>query len=153
MLSMCLTSGIIVISRVLVTSTVMYAIIGSALLTVIAVLLTFNKLRANLKSESASEKSVEELVVSSVAVKETLLFGGLLGGALFLVGILCGSAVAWFSLSAVIGLAVAVLLGIFYAPAVYLPLRKCADKIAANNPKSGYKAVKAKKEKKEEKED
>ena len=105
-----------------------------------------------MKSEAAADKSVEDLVVESVAVKETLLFGGLLGGALFLIGILCGSAVAWFSLSAVIGLAVAVLLGIFYAPAVYLPLRKCADKIAANNPKSGYKPVKAKKEK-EEKED
>lgn len=153
LLSMCLTAGIVVISRSLVTSTVMYAIMGSALLTVIAVLFTFNKLRANMKSEEFADKSVEELVVGSVAVKENLLLGGLLGGSLFLIGILGGSALAWFSLNAVIGLAVAVFLGIFYAPAVYLPLRRCADKIAANNPKSGYKPVKAKKEKKEDKED
>lgn len=145
LLSMGLTTAIVIISRVLVTSTVMYAIIGSGLLTVIAVLFTFNKLRANMKSEAAAQKSVEELIVDSVAVKETLLFGGLLGVALFLVGILGGSAVAWFSLSAVIGLVVAICLGLVYAPAVYLPLRKCADKWAAKNPKSGYKPVKAKK--------
>lgn len=152
-LSMALTAGIIIATRVLVTSTVMYAILGSGLLAMITVLFTFNKLRANMKSEAAAEKSVEELVVDSVAVKENLLLGGWLGGALFLIGILGGSAIAWFSLSAVIGLAVAMLLGIFYAPAVYLPLRRCADKIAAKNPKSGYKPAKAKKEKQAEKED
>ncbi|MBQ8394640.1 MAG: hypothetical protein IJX49_03610 [Clostridia bacterium] len=145
LLGMGLTTAVILICRVLVTSTVMYAIIGSGLMTAIAVLFTFNKLRANLKSESAADKSVEDVVVESIAVKEVLLFGGLLGIALFLIGILGGSALAWFSLSSVIGLVVAAFLGLVYAPAVYLPLRKCADNMAANNPKSGYKAVKAKK--------
>lgn len=150
-LGMGLTTALIATSRILVTSTVMYSIMGAGLLTAVFVLFSFSRIRTAEKAENAAEKSTEQIVLSSLATKETAIFGILLGAAILLTGILSSSPIAWFAVSALIALAVSVFLGWIYAPAIYAPMKEYGDKKFAAK-KKAYKGAKAldKKAKKEE---
>ena len=139
--SMLLTGAIIIVTRIPVTVSVAYAIMASALFTIVIVLLNANKLRNALKSEDRPS-SAEELIVSTVAWKEIAVFSSILGAAILLVCIPTGVSGAWFALSAFIGLAVATFIGLIYAPALCLPFQQAADAKAASATKHGYKGAK-----------
>ncbi len=154
--AMLLTGAIVILTRIPATAAVMYAIMASALLTAITVLFNLNKLRSALKN--GEKKDVEELIVSTISVKETLIFAAILGVAILLAGIPAGASAAWFALSAFIGLFVATFIGLVYAPSLCLPMQKASEAKAASLSKSGYKGAKkgeksAQPKKEEQKED
>jgi len=136
-----LTTALIALTRIPVTPAVGAAIAASVLFSTVTVLFFFNKLRAAEKEDSAADKSEKEIVYSSIAWKETLLFAGLLGAA-FIVMICVGkTAIAWFSLSAIVAVLAATFVGLLLVPTTFVPAKKCADKLAAQKA-SGYKGAK-----------
>ena len=141
-----LTTAIVVITRVPVTPAIAYVIAASALLTLVGVILNFNKLRANEKEENAEEKSNADLIVESVAKKEIVFLTAALGGAMLLVGILGMMSTCWFAVASLIAIAVAAFIGLIYAPAAYLPVKEWADKRPVKD-KFAYKGAKKKEEK------
>ncbi len=147
-----LAAVVTLITRIPLTNAVLYVFGVTALLSAVFTLLTLNKLRSNLK-EGDGEQNLQETVVSCVASKEILGITVSLGVALVLVGAIATSIVRWFALVALIGLIAAAFVGLFFVPALYLPLRESADKRAANKPKNGYVGAKAtaKKEEADEK--
>lgn len=123
-----LTAGLIALLRIPVTISVSYVFATAALLTAVTSLLSFNKSRAN-KSDEISE---------NVAVCEISLLTVLLGGALILVGALATVSTRWFALAALIGVLVSAVMGLVFAPAWYLALKKSCAKKSAGKTKSGY---------------
>ena len=143
-----LTAAIVMFARIPVSVSVSYVFVVAALLSMIATLLTMSKARLNQASESEMEKSAEEQVVSAIAGKEICAMTVLGGVAIVFMGALATTAVRWFAVVALIGLLVSAFIGLFCVPAWYLPMKKAADKKAAN--KSTYHGAKktSKKEKK-----
>ena len=139
-----LTAAVVLLVRIPVTNSLLYAVALAAPVTAALVMLTLNKLRANLKSELAAD----EWIASSVATEEILAIAAAGGVALVLIGAIATATVRWFALVALIAFAASVFVALMYAPALYLPLRKRADKKAAETTKSGY--VGAKKQESEE---
>ena len=127
-LGMALTASVAILARIPVTSSIAYVIAVAGLLSAVTTLLTMNKLRANLKKEGANELSVEDLVVDSIATKEIGLLTAFAGGAFVLTGVLAASNVRWFAILSLIGMLVAAFIGLLYAPAMYIPVKKIADK-------------------------
>ena len=139
--SMLVTGAIVILARIPVTASVVYAIMASAIVTIVTTLFTFNKLRDTLKSEEKSSDA-EELVASSIATKEIVIFTAILGAAILLVCIPAGVSAAWFALSAFIGVLVAAFIGLMFAPALYLPVQVAMNAKAASMTKHGYKGAK-----------
>lgn len=140
LLSAVMSSAIILLARIPVTSSVLYAAAISSVLSAIFTVLTMNKIRSN-----TEELSAEERVYSSVATKEITAITATLGVALVLVGAIATWSVRWFAICALIALLVASLIGLVFVPATYLPLRKKEEKAARN--KSGYIGAESKTEK------
>ncbi len=141
LLTMGLTTALIALTRIPVTPSVAAAIAASVLFSTVTVLMFFNKLRAAQQEESAAEKSAEEIVSSSIAWKETTTFTALMAAALLIMICVGKAAIAWFSLSAIIGVGLAAFIGLVYVPVTFVPAKKFADKLAANK-SSGYKGAK-----------
>lgn len=139
--SVFLTSAIVVLTRIPTSVSIVYAVVISALASIITVLFNLNKLRAALRNDNA-EQDTEKLIVSSVAVKEIIIFTAILGAAVLLVGIPAGAAAAWFALCSFIGVAVAAFVGLIYAPALCLPMQKAIAAKEASATKYGYKGAK-----------
>ena len=146
-LSAALTTAIVLLTKIPVAPSAVYAIAVASLLSTVFTVVYFNKVRANLNAER--EKKEEErtdaatLVVNSSAHKEVLAFAACLGVALVLVGAIATTSVRLFAIVSLVGLIVATATAIFYVPALYLPLKKVADKFAAKNAK-GYIGAKKK---------
>ena len=130
-----LASTLTLLLRLPITVSSFYAIAVSALVTAVFVVLNLNKLRANLKSGEASEKSAEDAIVEGTATTEILGFAATLVAALVIVGAIATESTRWFALTAFIGLLAATIVGLIFAPALYLPLKKAADKRVALNGK------------------
>ncbi len=126
LLGMLLTASLVMLTRVIVTETVAAVIAIAGLLTAALTLLSVGKIRAAQKE--GTELSNEELVTSSIAVKETLVVVGSLAVAMILVGIFGKTSAAWFAASALLGLIASAFVTLFFAPALYLSLKKVADK-------------------------
>jgi glycosyltransferase involved in cell wall biosynthesis len=139
--SVFLASAIVVLTRIPTSASIVYAVVISALASIITVLFNLNKLRAALRNDNA-EQDTEKLIVSSVAVKEIIIFTAILGAAVLLVGIPAGAAAAWFALCSFIGVAVAAFVGLIYAPALCLPMQKAIAAKEASATKYGYKGAK-----------
>ena len=90
-------------------------------------MMTFNKIRAN-KKNGEDGVSAEEVVTNGIAVNEILLLTAFFGIALLVVGIIATAAIRWFAVSALVAVLVSAFMGLMYAPAVYLPVKKAADK-------------------------
>lgn len=148
--SMALTTAIVVLTRVLVTPAFAYTVAVSGLLTAVLVLFGAHKVKTAVKEGEAEGKSVEELVVSSIPVKEILIASAGLGIAVLLVGILGQTVSAWFAVSALIGILVSAFIGLAFAPAIYLPLKVWSDARPAKNGYKGAKKAVNEVEKKEE---
>ena len=132
--SSALTAAVVLLVRIPVTNAFLYAVALAAPVTAALVMLTLNKLRSNLNSELPAD----EWIVSSVAVKEILAIAAIGAFALVLVGAIATAAVRWFALLSLIAFAISVFTALIYAPALYLPMRKKAEKTAAETNKSGY---------------
>ena len=133
LLAAIVSAAVILLARIPVTTAMLYAVVVSSMLAAVFVMLTMNKLRANMDETDAEEK-----IISSIATKEIAAITAALGVALVLVGAIATWTVRWFAVCALIALLVAALIGLCFAPAMYLPLQKAADKKAANRTKSGY---------------
>lgn len=136
--AMLCTSAILVLTRIPVSASAMYAVAASGLLTVISTLFFFNKVR---KAQKEGDAKAAELVRGSVAYKETFFFAAVLCVAILLVCLPVGISAAWFALSTIVGLAVSVFLGVVYAPALFLPLQEREDELKASATKYGYKGA------------
>lgn len=143
LLGMLMTGSVIVLTRVCVTTSVAYVIAIAGFITAVMTLFTVNKLRAN----ATAEGSEEDKVVYSIAWKEAVMIGAALAVAMLLVGILGRTAAAWFAASALIGIAVSLLISLVYAPALYLTVKTALDKKPARDAYVGAKktSTKAKK--------
>ncbi len=142
LLAMLLTAGILVLTRIPVSVATSSVIVICGLLTAVCTLLTVGKART-LKKENA-EESNEARILSALAVKETLWLCGGLAVAMLLVGILGKTTAAWYAAAALVSIAVAAFVSLFYAPALYLSLQK----VTGDKKKTNYVGAK-KKEKKE----
>ena len=131
-LSAVMTAAIVLLTRIPVTSSILYVVVISSVLAAIFTVLTMNKIRSN-----TDELSAEEKVYSSIATKEIAAITAALGAALVLVGAIATWSVRWFAICALVSLLVAALIGLVFVPAVYLPMKKAEDK-AAGRGKSGY---------------
>ena len=139
-----LTTAIILLVRIPVTTSIFGVGFVGAMLSAVFTLLTFNKLRANLKTEAFEEKNAEETMAESVAVNESLALAAVLGVAFVLVGAIARINVLYFALTAIIALVTALFVGGVLASAVFVPLLAKAKKADAEKNKSGY--IGAKKE-------
>lgn len=138
LLGMALTTALIVLTRVPVANSTMYAIAGSGLLTAILLLFTLNKLCPLTKEKRTEENAT--VIASAIAGKEVLWTAIMLCFAIVLVGALGGSAAAWFAVNVLVGLLAACFVAVLFAPALYLPFMNAADKKAAEN--ATYKGAK-----------
>ena len=134
------TASIILLTRIPLTTVTLSAIAISALVTAIFTMLYLDKIRANTKSNAY--ESDEALTVESVPVCNILTYTAVLGGALILVGAIATPSTRWFALCALIAVVVAAAVALFFAPALYLPLKAKADETAAARAK-GYKGAKS----------
>ncbi len=133
LLTAILSTAVILLARIPVTTATLYAVVVSSMLATVFVMLTMNKLRAN-----KDETDAEERILSSIATKEILAITATMGVSLVLVGAIATWTVRWFAICALIALLVAALIGLCFAPAMYLPLQKAEDKKEASRTKSGY---------------
>lgn len=131
-LSTVMTAAIVLLARIPVTSSTIYAVVISAVLAAIFTILTMNKIRSNTEEISAEEK-----VYNSVATKEIAVITAVLGASLVLVGAIATWSVRWFAIGALVSLLVSALIALLFVPAAYLPMKKAEDKAAARG-KSGY---------------
>lgn len=144
-----LSGALVLLVRIPVTTSIFYVTAISSLLSTVFTLLTFNKLRANLKSDEFKEKNAGNEVVASVAWKEVLGATVVLGVSLVLVGAIATWNVRWFALMALVGLLCATFVGLLLTTALYVPMFACASKAESERSKNGY--VGAKKNKKKAK--
>ncbi len=145
-----LSASLILLTRIPFTTASFYAMTMASMVTTVFVLFTFNKLRANLKDEGYADKSAEELVVSSTATKEITVFSVIAGVALILVGAIATTSVRYFALASLTSLIASVAIGLLFAPAFYLLLKKRADKKLAGVTASGYRGAQKSTEKVDE---
>ncbi len=141
-LGMLLTAALVILTRVYVTTAIAGVIGVAGLLTAAMTMLTVGKIQAAQK-----EGTEEDVVPSSVAVKENLLLAGALVVGLVLVAILGKTAGLWFAASAFIGVLAATFVSLFFAPAMYASVKAIADKKPAKNVYVGAKKT-SKKQKK-----
>lgn len=120
------TAAILVLVRIPVTATAMYAVMISGLFAAIAAMLNLNKI----KDEGA------------VATKAILWISGVAAAAILLVGAISGVANIWFAVASVIGIALAAVLGIYYLPEVCAALMPIAAAKEAAKDKFSYKGAK-----------
>lgn len=140
--SMLLTAAVIVLVRIPVTSSALYAVMLSAFFTAASVLFSLNKLNAARKSDDAANKTSEDLAYSTVAKKPILFLCGTAAIAILLAGALSGVSNLWFAVSSVVGIAIAAFLSLVYAPAVCAALSPVAAAKAAAKDKFAYKGAK-----------
>ena len=136
-----LTAAVIIITRIPVTASVTYVLAVAQLFSAVTTLLTFNKVRANSTKEEASTQSAEELITSSIAAKEILSLAMVGGISMIIVGACATAGVRWFAILALIGLVVATFIGLVYAPSLYIPFKKAADKKPAKDAYVGAKKI------------
>ncbi len=147
--SMLLAGSFIVLTRTLVTTSVA-AVIGMAgLMTAAMTVFTLGNIRS--KQKEGAEISNEELVVSSIPVKETLWFGGALIVAMLLVGVLGKTAAAWFAVAAILAIVSSAAITLFFMPAMYFAVKNWLDKKPKKDVYVGAKTTSKKKLAKEKK--
>ena len=144
LVTMALTTALAVILRIPVTYSAIAVVAVSALVTAALVLLTLGKLRAKAKDATAD---AEEALLANAPEKEILTVAACGGIALVVMGVIATTTVRWFAVLALLGLIASVFVSLIFAPSVYVPLKKLADKKAEKN--TNYKGAKKKsKEKK-----
>ncbi len=124
-----LSTAILVLTRICTTPTTAAFVAIGSLMTVAMIMISIGKMRAF----GDSKASNEERIVSALAVKESLFIGVGVAVAMVLVGLVGGTLSAWGAVAALVAVAAALLISLFFAPAVYLSLKTVAD----SKPKKG----------------
>jgi Na+/H+ antiporter NhaC len=127
-------AAIVLLVRIPITNSFLYIVALAAPASAVLALFTFNKVRAAMQSD----KEAEELVASSIAIKELSAIAVVGGVALILLAAIATTAVRWFALAALVAFAVVLFVGGLFAPTVYLPAKQAEDKRNATKTKSGY---------------
>ena len=148
-----ITCGLVVVTRVVITSSVMYAVLFAELLSIALSVLFAAKADATEKKNGALTDA--EAVSEAVPLCDTVkLCAGIAVALLVIgvVGIFCAANFAWFALAAGFGVLAAAYSALLLAPSVFLVLRKPFAKAAAEKARYDYKkgVKKAKKEEKPE---
>ncbi len=138
LVSAILSTSLVLVTRIAITGSTFYAIAVSVLVTAVFTLLTLSKLRTKLKEETAENESAEEVIVSSVATKEIVIISATLGVALVVIGAIATAVTRWFALTSLVCLVASAFVGLFYLPALYLPMLNKARAKTAGQSKSGY---------------
>lgn len=141
--------GLVVATRIVITSSVMYGVLFAELVSLALSVLFAAKAEAAEKKNGALTDA--ETVSEAVPVCDTIKLCGGIAVALLavgIVGIFCAANFAWFALVAALGLLSAVYSSLLLAPSVFLALRKPFAKAAAEKARYDYKkgVKKAKKE-------
>ena len=134
-----LTAALMMICRVPVTTSYVYVLFFSALLSSVATTFTLNNASALSKTEKGKAMTVSELIASALATKEVLLLTAGLAVSLVLVGAIATVTVRWFAIFALISVVAGLFASLTYAPALYLPLKEAADRKAAQRARYDYK--------------
>lgn len=132
-----LTCALALITRMPITSSIVYVLFFNLLFTAVATMLTLSKVNA--KQKEVEEIEAEELISSSLAIREVLLLSAGVLVALILIGAIATSVVRNFALIALFGLVAGVFSALFFAPAFYLPIKRYVDKKAAQRARYDYK--------------
>ena len=144
LMAVLLTVALTALVRIPVTTSVAYAAAFAMLYSMATGLVIFSRMRSAFKSDEYKEKSAEEAIASSVPAKGILFFAAACAVALVLVGAIATAAVRWFAVTAFLGLLAATFSSLLFLPAMYLPLKKSADKKAALRARYDYKKESAK---------
>ena len=137
------TCAFLVITRIPLTTTVMYAVELSLILTAISVVLTLGNAKKVEDSESAKDWTAEDKTVASVSVKETaLLLGGVAAAAIVLAvfGLIGAMNVFTFAALCLLTLVAVAFASLVFAPSLYLPVKEFFDGLQS---KSKYAHLKA----------
>jgi len=149
-----LTFSVFALTRIPLTTSFTYVLFFALIATAIVSSFTFRKIGESYKTEADKDLTVEERTQNSVATKEILTFTVVVAIALVLLGAIATHAMRMVAIWSLIALILSVFSGWIFAPSVFVPLKKLADKKAANRARYDYKKQKkvkpAKKEKQEE---
>ncbi len=135
--SAALTCALVLITRLPITASLVYVLFFNLLFTAIATMFTLNKVNAAQKENGEIE--AEELISSNLAVRSVLTFACTVAVALVLVGAIATNLVRMFAIISLMSLVVGVFSSLFFAPAFYLPVKRYADKKAAQRARYDYK--------------
>ncbi len=130
-----LTTSLTLLTRIPVTSASFYAIIASALIASVFVMMFINKLGNNTKEEAYAEADAATLIKDSLTSNWTAWTAIALGVALVLLGAIATAAVRYFALTAFVGLVIAAFVGLIFAPACALVAKTY---VKARAPKHAY---------------
>lgn len=135
--SAALTCSLILITRLPLTSSLVYVLFFNLLFTAAATTFTLSKVNAAQKENA--ELEAEEIITNNIATKQVLLFGSATAIALVLIGVIATSIVRNFALISLISLIAGVFSALFFAPAFYLPVKRYVDKKVAQRSRYDYK--------------
>ncbi|MBR2341183.1 MAG: hypothetical protein IKA72_02075 [Clostridia bacterium] len=132
-----LTSALVLLTRMPITGNLLYTLFFNLLFTAICTMFTLNKVRAAQKGDKNVD--AETLIKSSLAVGQVLTFAVACVVALVLVGAIATSAVRWFAAISLLSVVAGVFASLFFAPALYLIVKKLADEKDAQRARYDYK--------------
>lgn len=132
--------SLVVVTRVVITASVMYGVLFAMLVSIVLSVLFAAKAEAAEKQNGALTDA--EAVSEAVPVCDTVKLCGGIAAALLVVGVVgifCAANFAWFALVAAFGLLAAAYSALILAPSVFLALRKPFAKAAAEKARYDYK--------------
>ncbi len=142
--STALSTAVVLLVRIPVTNATFYAVLVSAFIASVFVMMLLGKIAANKKADEFANADADELIQGSLATKWIGWTTVALGVALILVGAIATTAVRYFAIASLIGVLVAAFTGLVFAPSACLTVQSYLNDKAAGKTASGY--VGAKKE-------
>ncbi len=135
--SAALTCALVLITRMPITGNLLYTLFFNILFTAVCMILTLNKVRKAQKEDKTLD--AETLMSANVAVGEVVCFAIANAAALVLVGAIATSAVRWFALISMLSVLSGVFASLFFAPALYVLVKKYSDEKDAQRARYDYK--------------
>ena len=130
-----LTTSLTLLTRIPVTSASFYAVITSALIASVFVMMLVGKISGNAKEDAYAEADDATLIKESLTSDWVVWMAVALGVAFVLIGAIATSAVRYFALTAFVGLVVATFVGLIFAPSCVLMAKTY---VKAKAPKNAY---------------
>lgn len=135
--SAALTCSLVAITRIPTTDNWIFTLFFNLLFTAVCTAFTLNNVRKAQKEDKKLD--AETLVNSSVAVGQVLGFAFACVVGLVVLGAIATSAVRWFAAISLLSVVAGVFASLFFAPALYLQLKKVADAKDAQRARYDYK--------------
>lgn len=135
LVSAILTTSFVLLTRIPVTNATFYAVIVSAFLADVFVMMLMNKISKNAKEDAYADADDATLIKESLTSDWIVWTAVALGVALVLVGAIATAAVRYFAIASFVGLFVATFVGLIFAPACTLVAKTY---VKAKAPKNAY---------------